>query len=94
LLVKIQIDAASLERLDCAEKIDQRAAEPIYCPCHYNVEGAALRILKHLVEARTVIAALRAANPGITILPDDLPSPALCDLAQSRDLVLNRLFIG
>jgi hypothetical protein len=47
-----------------------------------DVELAPGRILEHLGEARTPIAAFGTADTGIVILLDDVPAPVLGDLAQ------------
>src|SRR6516165_4215317 len=94
LLVEVQIDAAGLQRLDRAQQIDQASSDAIDTPRHDDVELAPGRILKHLVETWTSIAALRAADTGVVILLDHLPAPPFGDLAQGGDLVLNGLLVG
>jgi hypothetical protein len=42
-------DAASLQLLNCAKEIDQRAAEPVDRPCHDNVKTAPLGVFQHFV---------------------------------------------
>jgi hypothetical protein len=46
LLVEVQVNAAGLQRLDCAQEVDQRAPNPVDRPGHDNVEGSALRVLE------------------------------------------------
>src|SRR5215469_15530449 len=94
LLIEVQIDAAGLQRLDRAEQIDQRAAQAVDRPGHDHIKLAPLRILEHLVEARTLIAALGTADTRVAVLLDHLPAPPLGDLAQGDDLVLDGLLIG
>jgi len=94
LLVEVEIDAAGLQRLDGAQQVDQASSDAINTPRHDDVELAPGRILEHLVEAWTLIAALCAANACITVLLDDVPAPPFGDLAQGGDLVLDRLLVG
>ena len=77
-----------------AQEIDQASPDAINTPRHDDVELAPGRILKHLVETWTSIAALRAADTGVVILLDHLPAPPFGDLAQGGDLVLNGLLVG
>src|SRR5215471_8736853 len=49
---------------------------------------------KHLVEARTPIAALSTADTCVAVMLDHLPAPPLGDLAQGGDLVIDGLLIG
>src|SRR6516225_1871271 len=94
LLVEVEIDAAGLQRLDRAQQVDQASSDAINTPRHDDVELAPGRILEHLVEAWTPIAALCAANACITVLLDDVPAPPFGDLAQGGDLVLDGLLVG
>ena len=48
-------------------------------PLHDDVKLASLRILEHLVDARTLVAALGTADTGIVILLDYLPAPPVGD---------------
>jgi hypothetical protein len=59
-----------------AQKVDQRAPKAIYSPRYHHVEGSALRILQHLIEAGPPIAAF-ARYAGIAVMLDHLPIPAL-----------------
>ena len=52
------------------------------------------RILEHLVEAWTPVAALSTADTRVAVLLDHLPAPPLGDLAQGGDLVLDGLLVG
>jgi hypothetical protein len=61
LLIEIQVNSAGFDRLNSAEQVNQRAAQPVYRPRRHNVEASALRILEHLIEAGTIIAGLTAA---------------------------------
>src|SRR5215471_16161719 len=61
---------------------------------HDDVELAPGRILEHLVEAWTSVAALGAADTRIAVLLDDVPATPFGDLAQGGDLVLDRLLVG
>jgi hypothetical protein len=54
------------------------------CPSHDDIELAPLRILEHLVEAGTPVAALGTADTRIVILLDDLPAPPFGDLASEH----------
>jgi hypothetical protein len=42
------------------------------------------RILEHLIEAWTAIAALSPADTGVVVLLDNLPAPPLGDLARAH----------
>src|SRR6516164_6884500 len=94
LLIEVEIDTAGLQRLDSAQEIDQASSDAINTPRHDDVELAPGRILKHLVEVWTPIAALCAADTGIAVLIDDDPAPPFGDLAQGDDLVLDGLLVG
>ena len=77
-----------------AQEIDQASPDAINTPRHDDVELAPGRILKHLVEAWTPIAALCAAYTRVAVLLDHLPTPPFGDLAQGGDLVLDGLLVG
>jgi hypothetical protein len=38
LLIQAQIDVDCLKVLDRAKQVNERASEPINCPCHHNIE--------------------------------------------------------
>src|SRR5215469_12269448 len=61
--IEIQINAASLEALDC--------------PGHHNVEFAPACVVQHGVEARPAVSALGAADSGVAVNLDNLPAAAL-----------------
>jgi hypothetical protein len=90
LLIKIQIDAARLEVLNCADQIDQRSPEPINCPGHHHVEFASARLLQHAVKARPLVPDLSPTDAGVPVNRDYFPAAALGNLAELADLVLNR----
>src|SRR6516164_5513517 len=94
LLIEVQIDAAGLQRLDRAQQIDQRAAQPVDRPGHDHVKLAPLRIIEHLVEAWTPVTALGTTDASVVILLDHLPTSPLGDLAQGGDLVIDGLLVG
>ena len=77
--------------LDRGEKIDQRAAQAIDSPRHYHVELAPAGILQHLIEARPLVPALRAAYPGILVYRDHGLAAPHGDLFQLAALILYRL---
>lgn len=56
-----------------------------------NIEPSTLRILQHLIEARTILGTLSAANAGVVECLHNLPTPGLGDPGERADLVLNRL---
>jgi hypothetical protein len=64
MLIEVEVDAGGPEMLNGAEQIDQRAAEPIDGPGHHDVEPPAARVLQHGVQARSLVAALGAADAG------------------------------
>ena len=94
LLVEVQIDIAGLQRLDRAKQIDERAAQAVDRPGHDHIKLAPLRILEHLVEAWTPVAALGTADTCVAVLLDHLPAPPFGDLAQGCDLVIDGLLVG
>jgi hypothetical protein len=94
LLVKVQVNAAGFEHLYSAEKVNQRAAKPVNRPSHHNVEASALRILEHLIEAGTIIAALTARYASVAVLLDNFPATTLSDLAKLPDLIFDGLLVG
>src|SRR5262249_14195220 len=94
LLIEVQIDAAGLQGLDGAQQIDQRAAQAVDRPGHDHIKLAPLRILEHLIEAWTPVAALSTADTRVAVLLDHLPAPPFGDLAQGGDLVLDGLLVG
>jgi len=67
LLVEVQIDAA-VQRLDRTQQIDERTAQAVDRPGHDHIKLALAGILEHLVEARTTITPLSAADAGVVIL--------------------------
>ena len=94
LLIKVEVDADRLEVLDGAQQIDQRPAKPINRPGHHDVELAPAGILEHRVKARALVAPLGAADAGVAVGRDHGPAPALCDLPEFLDLVVDGLVIG
>jgi hypothetical protein len=92
LLIEVQVDAIMLERLDGAEQVDQRTAQPVDSPGHHDVKSTPLGILEQLVKAGPGLAALRAADAGVSVLLDDFPASALGNPMQFAQLVFNRLF--
>jgi hypothetical protein len=67
---KYELVINSLQFLDCAEQIDQRAADAVDRPSHHNVKAAFLGVIEHLIEARALIPALGAANTRIAVSLD------------------------
>src|SRR6266568_6262723 len=94
LLIEIQIDPTSLQGLDGAKQIDERPAQPVYRPCHHNIEAALAGILEHLVKTGTPIATLTARNARVAVLLDNLPAATLSNLAQLPHLIFHRLLVG
>lgn len=80
--------------LNSPEQVNQRAPKPVYSPGHHDIEFAVAGIFEHLIEARTLIAALAAANASIAIDLDNLPASTLGNLAKLPGLVLNGLAVG
>ena len=70
------------------------SSDAIDTPRHDDVELAPGRILEHLVEAWTPIAALGTTDASVVILLDHLPTSPLGDLAQGGDLVVDGLLVG
>ena len=94
LLIKVEVDADCLEVLDGAQQIDQRPAKPVNRPGHHDVELAPAGILEHRVKARALVAPLGAADAGVAVGRDHGPAPALCDLPELLELVVDGLVIG
>ena len=77
-----------------ASKSINERADPINRPCHHHVEPSPARILEHLIEAWSLIAALRAANAGVVVFGNNLPTAPLRNLPELALLVLDRLLVG
>jgi hypothetical protein len=75
------------------EQIDKRTPETVDSNGHYNVELALARILQHLIQRRALVASLCAADPGVLVYLDHLPSATLRNGFQFNDLVLDGLVI-
>ena len=63
-------------------------------PGHHDVELAPAGILEHRVKARALVAPLGAADAGVAVGRDHGPAPALCDLPELLELVVDGLVIG
>jgi hypothetical protein len=74
-----------------AEQVLQGATQPIDRPCRDYVHLTASYGTQQLVEPRSLLAALGAANPIVRELGGDDPSVPIGDLTQFAQLVLNRL---
>src|SRR5262245_39601235 len=94
LLIEIEVDADSLEVLDCLQQVSQGPPQPVYRPGNDDVEPAPSGILEHAVEPWSLIASLRTADAGIPVDLLNCPATALGNLPKLPYLVLNRLMIG
>src|SRR5258706_6381399 len=94
LLFDEQIATARFEMFDCGQKVDQRSSQPVDGPCHDNAKLALAGVLEHLIQARTILAALGTADPCILICLDNFPSAPLSDVPKLLELVLDGLVIG
>jgi hypothetical protein len=94
LLVDVEVDPHRLEVLYRPQQVDQGAAEPVDRPDQGDIEVPAAGVLEHPVEPRPVSPPLAAADAGIAVDFDHLPSAALGDLAQLDFLVLDGLLVG
>src|SRR5258708_6236327 len=84
LLMKEEVNALVVQALQDAEEIRQRSTEPINRPCRNYVELFGVHRLHQGVESGALAPALGAADPGIFIDPDDLPSRAHHTCAVKR----------
>src|SRR5262245_2502138 len=89
LLIEIQIDAHGLEWLDALEKVNPRSSQAVNGPGHHHVEFAPAGILEHAIKPRALVAAFGTAYAGVSISLHDGPAPALGNLLELADLVLN-----
>src|SRR5262249_47795955 len=94
LLIEIEIDAVCLQGLDCAQKVDERAAQTVNCPGHHNVKSASLGILEHLIETGPGLASLGSADASVAVFLDDLPSTPPRNPVQFAHLIFNGLPVG
>jgi hypothetical protein len=53
--------------LDRAEKVAQGAPNPIYRPCHHEIEPTPIGVLEHPIECPALVAPLRTADPKVLI---------------------------
>jgi hypothetical protein len=74
--------------LDRAKKVAEANANPIYRPCHDEIEPTPIGVLEHPIECRALVAPLRTADPEIPIDLGDPPSATLGDPFQFEALVL------
>ena len=74
--------------LDRAEKVTQRAPDPIDRPCHSHIEPTPVGVFEHPIERWAFIAAFSAADPEILIDLCNRPSATLGDPFQFETLVL------
>src|SRR5262249_10266879 len=81
------------EGLDRAQQVDQASAESVYCPGHYYVKTASLRVPEHFIEPRSG-PPLGTADTGLVVFLNDFPAPSRRYLAQLPQLILDRLPVG
>jgi hypothetical protein len=87
LLIEVKVDPNRFQVLDRAEKVGERAPNPIYRPCHHEIEPTPVGVLEHPIECRALVSAFRTADPEILIDLGDLPSTTLGDPFQFEPLV-------
>src|SRR5229473_1632819 len=52
LLIQVEIDPYRFQMLDRAEKVAERAPNPIYRPCHRDIESTPVSVLEQSIERR------------------------------------------
>jgi len=50
LLIQVKVDPNRFQVLDRAEKVAERAPNPIYRPCHHEIEPTPTGVLEHPIE--------------------------------------------
>ncbi|WP_458192560.1 hypothetical protein [Bradyrhizobium sp. UFLA05-153] len=83
-----------LEVAQEADQILQAAAEAINAPGRDHVDLAGGDILQQPIEARTLVAAVGAADVGVLVEACDHPARALSDRLQLAALVLRGLSVS
>jgi hypothetical protein len=86
LLLEAGVDAEALQFGEEADLGPAESARAIDRPSHNEIELAARGVLVHGVEARALIAALRARNAFVTVHRDDLIAPSEPPLAERASL--------
>jgi hypothetical protein len=77
LLIQVEIDPNRFQVLDRAKKVAERTPNPIYRPCHDEIEPTPIGVLEHPIECRALVAPLRTADPEILIDLGNRPSAPL-----------------
>ena len=88
LLIQVKVDPNRFQVLDRAKKVAERTPNPIYRPCHDEIEPTPIGVLEHPIERWAFIAAFSAADPEILIDLCNRPSATLGDPFQFETLVL------
>jgi hypothetical protein len=88
------IDADRLKVLDRAKQVNERASEPINCPCHHNIEIPATCTFQHPIETGTLSTTFGSADACIGVNLDHFLAASHCYLLEFPYLVLDRLGVG
>ena len=91
LLIQVKVDPNRFQVLDRAKKVAERTPNPIYRPCHDEIEPTPIGVLEHPIERWAFIAAFSAADPEILIdLCNRTPAMLTADRCKYRRRRLRR----
>src|SRR5260370_27663020 len=80
--------------LHCPKQIDEASPKAVDGPSHHDVELPATSVLEHGIETGTLLAVLAATDTVVVIDIYNVPTTALCNLAERKQLVVGGLIVS